>query len=371
MQDIIKDPFEEYIRQSDPDKRALGYAWYTAIGLQDVDGLKTSDYLRKTAEDNINGHITLADASRLIESYYEETSNDEPDDNKEADIVSTRIARMLAEDAFTFSVPQYISIHKRLFDGIYSHAGKIRDYNISKKEWVLDGDTVRYGNYSELEQLLEYDIRTEKEYTYKYDNISNLIKHLARFISRLWQIHAFGEGNTRTTAVFFIKYLRFVGFDVTNDIFARHSWYFRNALVRANYNNYPAGVSETTEYLELFLRNLLLNEDNELKNRYLHIRWNDVKQDIEETKQDIEPQKQDIEPSKQDIFIPDEIGNKTKQHILTLFYEYGYEKFFGRSEVMHLLGITASPASALIKKMVNAGIIYPIKGKGKGKYLFR
>jgi fido (protein-threonine AMPylation protein) len=365
MQDIIKDPFEEYIRQSDPDKRALGYAWYTAIGLQDVDGLKTSDYLRKTAEDNINGHITLADASRLIESYYEETSNDEPDDNKEADIVSMRIARMLAEDAFTFSVPQYISIHKRLFEGIYSHAGKIRDYNISKKEWVLDGDTVRYGNYSELEQLLEYDIRTEKEYTYKYDNISNLIKHLARFISRLWQIHAFGEGNTRTTAVFFIKYLRSVGFDVTNDIFARHSWYFRNALVRANYNNYPAGVSETTEYLELFLRNLLLNEDNELKNRYLHIRWNDVKQDIEETKQDIEPQKQDIEPLKQDIFIPDEIGNKTKQHILTIFYEYGYEKFFGRSEVMHLLGITASPASALIKKMVNAGIIYPIKGKGK------
>jgi Fic family protein len=141
--------------------------------------------------------------------------------------------------------------------------------------------------------------------------------------------------------------------------------------VRANYNNYPAGVSETTEYLELFLRNLLLNEDNELKNRYLHIRWNDVKQDIEETKQDIEPQKQDIEPLKQDIFIPDEIGNKTKQHILTIFYEYGYEKFFGRSEVMHLLGITASPASALIKKMVNAGIIYPIKGKGKGKYLFR
>lgn len=140
-----------------------------------------------------------------------------------------------------------------------------------------------------------------------------------------------------------IAYLRSVGFDVTNDIFARHSWYFRNALVRANYNNYPAGVSETTEYLELFLRNLLLNEDYELKNRYLHIRWNDVKQDIEET----------------------------KQHILSLFREYGYKKFFGRSEVMQLLGITASPASALIKRMVDSEIIYPIKGKGKGKYLFR
>lgn len=335
MQDITKDPFEEYIRHQDPDIRALGYAWYTAIGLQDVDGLKTSDYLRKTAEDNIKGAITLDDANRLIESYYEESSADICDDNKEADIVSARIARLLTEDAFTFSVPQYLSIHKRLFDGVYPYVGKIREYNISKKEWVLDGDTVRYANNAEIEFLLEYDIRTEREYSYKYDNITDLIRHLAKFISRLWQIHAFGEGNTRTTAVFFIKYLRTIGFDVTNDIFANHSWYFRNALVRANYNNYPAGISETTAYLELFLRNLLLNEDNELRNRYLHIRWNDIKQDIGVPKQDIGVQKQDIEVPKQDIdsprrslVLPDELSPKTRQHIYVLFQEYGYENFF-------------------------------------------
>ena len=378
MMDIKKDPFEEYIRHSDPDKKALGYAWYTAIGLQDVDGLKTSDYLRKTAEDNINGLITLDDANRLIESYYEQYPEKDDEDKREADIVSARISRMLADDAFTFSVPQYISIHKRLFDGIYSHAGKIRQYNISKKEWVLDGDTVRYGNYAEIEQLLEYDIRTEREYTYSFDSVSNMINHLAKFISRLWQIHAFGEGNTRTTAVFFIKYLRSMGFDVTNDIFARHAWYFRNALVRANYNNYPEGISETTEYLELFLRNLILNENNELRNRYIHIRWRDVKQDIKAAKQDIGEQKQDIEAAKQDIdgheqipHIPEELSKKTKQHIQDLFTEYGYEVFFGRTEVMRTLGITASPASALIRKMNDLGIIYPVKGKGKGKYFFR
>ena len=158
--------------------------------------------------------------------------------------------------------------------GVFSHAGKIRDYNISKHEWVLDGASVHYGNALELRELLEYDLRMEKEYEYSLDGIPEMIPHLAKFVSRLWQIHAFGEGNTRTTAVFFIKYLRSLGFDVTNDLFAKNSWYFRNALVRANYNDYTKDIRETTEYLEIFLRNLLLGETNELKNRYLHVSVN-------------------------------------------------------------------------------------------------
>ena len=180
-------------------------------------------------------------------------------------------------------VPQYTGIHRRLFEGLYSHAGKIRDYNISKKEWVLDGASVHYGNSLEIKEMLEYDLRQEKEYEYRMDNVSAIIPHLAKFVAGLWQIHAFGEGNTRTTAVFFIKYLRTMGFDVTNDIFAENAWYFRNSLVRANYNDLPKGIRETTKYLELFLRNLLLNESNELKNRYTHIRWETSKQVIEET----------------------------------------------------------------------------------------
>ena len=364
MDDIKNDPFEEYIKQTEPSKRELGYAWYTAIGLQAVDGLETSAYLKKTAKENIDGKITISEAGKLIESYYEETAGRSEDRTKEADIVSARIAAILSENAFTFSVPQYIGIHKRLFEGVLSHAGKIRDYNISKKEWVLDGASVHYGNALELREMLEYDFRTEKEFEYSSDSISSIIPHLAKFVARLWQIHAFGEGNTRTTAVFFIKYLRSLGFDVTNDIFAENAWYFRNSLIRANYNDLSKGIRETTEYLELFLRNLLLGETNNLKNRYTHIRWVDQKQDIGDSKQD-------IGDSKQDIDIPDSVTNKTKQHIQLLFKEFGYERFFGRTEVMNILQITASPASTLIKKMLETDIIYPMKGKGKGKYLFR
>lgn len=371
MDDIKKDPFEEYIKQTEPSKRELGYAWYTAIGLQAVDGLETSDYLKKTAKENINGKITIDEAKMLIESYYEESTEKNIDRTKEADIVSSRIVGILSEHAFTFSVPQYIGIHKRLFEDVFSHAGKIRDYNISKKEWVLDGASVHYGNALELREMLEYDIREEKEYEYTLTSISAVIPHLAKFVSRLWQIHAFGEGNTRTTAVFLIKYLRTMGFDVTNDIFAENAWYFRNSLVRANYNDFSRGIRETTEFLELFLKNLLLGETNELKNRYIHIRWHEQKQDIHEQKQDIHDEKQDIEDKKPYIEITEEVSNKTKQHIQNLFKRYGYDKFFGRTEVMQILSITASPASVLIKKMLDMKIIYPIKGKGKGKYLFR
>ena len=165
--------------------------------------------------------------------------------------------------------------------------------------------------------------------------------------------------------------MRSLGFDVTNDLFAKNSWYFRNALVRANYNDYTKDIRETTEYLEMFLRNLLLGETNELKNRYLHVRWKTIKQDIEDKKQVIRTLKQDIGGEKQDIHTPDGLSNKTKQHIDNLFAEFGYERFFGRTEVMDVLGITASPASALIKKLLDLELVCPMKGKGKGKYLFK
>ena len=268
-----KDPFKEYLKESEPNKSYKGYAWSTAIGLQAVDGLKPSKYLIDTAIQNIEGKITIEEAQSLIDSYYEEKPRDASEDERteEADKVSLRIAEILSETAFTFSPNEYISIHRKLFQDIYKHAGKIRDYNITKKEWVLDGETVIYGSASELKATLEYDFSVEKEFSYKGLSMDEIIHHLSVFVSRLWQIHIFSEGNTRTTAVFFIKYLRTLGFDATNDIFAENAWYFRNALVRANYTNLPNGIHETTEYLEVFLRNLLLNENNELQNRKLHI----------------------------------------------------------------------------------------------------
>ncbi len=267
-----KDPFEEYIKESEPDSVYKSYVWNTAIGLQAVDGLQTSKYLIDTAAQNIEGKITTKEARNLVDSYYEEKSEHSDDRcTEEADKVSSRIAEILSETAFTFSPNEYISIHRKLFQGIYEHAGKIRDYNITKKEWVLDGASVIYGSASELKATLEYDLLQEKNFSYKGFLIDEVIRHLALFVSSLWQIHIFGEGNTRTTAVFFIKYLRTLGFSVNNNAFALHSWYFRNALVRANYTNIQIGIHETTEYLENFLRNLLLDEKIELNNRDLHI----------------------------------------------------------------------------------------------------
>lgn len=369
-----QDPFKEYIRESEPNKREKGYAWQTAIGLQAVDGLKTSKYLIDTAIRNIEGDISIDEANSLLNSYYEENPKQDPGDRtEEADKVSVRIVKVLSETGFSFTPNEYISIHKKLFTGIYRHAGKIRDYNITKKEWVLDGETVLYGNASELRDTLEYDFSEERTFSYKGLSINEIIHHLAVFVSRLWQIHIFEEGNTRTTAVFFIKYLRTLGFDATNDIFAENAWYFRNALVRANYNNFKIGIHETTEYLELFLRNLLLNEENELYNRVMHISGKFVfppKANDESIKADIEMQKANDWSIKTNIrkqfekMIPG-LSDKTVDHILRIYEAYGTAEAFGRKDIMLLTGLKATRASEVIKLLISAEIIEAVKGHGK------
>ena len=265
-----KDPFEEYIRQGEASQYEKAQAWKTAIGLQAVDGLTPSAYLVDLAKKNIEGQMSLQVLHTLLENYYESYPNQE-DRTAEADIVSLRMSELLLEKAFSFTPNEYLSIHRQLFTDIYAHAGSIRDYNITKKEWILDGDTVTYGSVSELGATLLYDIEQEKNFSYANLDMSETIRHLATFVARLWQIHVFGEGNTRTTAVFFIKYLHTLGFTATNDMFANHAWYFRNSLVRANYQNLKLGVYRTTEYLERFLQNLLLDENHVLSNRSMHI----------------------------------------------------------------------------------------------------
>ena len=369
-----QDPFKEYIRESEPNKREKGYAWQTAIGLQAVDGLKTSKYLIDTAIRNIEGDISIDEANSLLNSYYEENPKQDPGDRtEEADKVSVRIVKVLSETGFSFTPNEYISIHKKLFTGIYRHAGKLRDYNITKKEWVLDGATVMYGSASELRATLEYDFSQEKAFSYKGLSINEIIHHLAVFVSRLWQIHIFEEGNTRTTAVFFIKYLRTMGFDAANDIFAENVRYFRNALVRANYNNFKIGIHETTEYLELFLQNLLLDEENELYNRVMHISGKFVfppKANDESIKADIEMQKANDWSIKTNIrkqfekMIPG-LSDKTVDHILRIYEAYGTAEAFGRKDIMLLTGLKATRASEVIKLLISAEIIEAVKGHGK------
>lgn len=264
---------EEYIKQGEPGKAEKSEAWQTAIGLQAVDGLNTSDYLLDTAKEHIEGKITIDEAQKRIHSYYEQHSvrTETENETKEADIVSARIAKLLGERAFQFSPAEWLSIHRRLFEGVFGHAGQVRQYNITKKEWVLNGDTVIYADWNSIKETLDYDFSTEKQFSYEGLSVDAAVKHLAKFASDIWQIHPFSEGNTRATAVFMIKYMKTFGFSVNNDAFEKNSWYFRNALVRANYNNLQKGVHSTTKFLEMFFSNLLLDTHYELKNRYMHI----------------------------------------------------------------------------------------------------
>ena len=270
---------DEYIRQGEPHQRERSEAWKVAIGLQQVDRLQTSDYLLDTAKRHIEGDISIGEAKELIDSYYKSVSGRkeiENDRTEEADKVAVRITELIEEKAFSFTPAQLISIHRRLFEGIYKLAGRIRDYNITKQEWVLGGKTVYYASYDTISETLDYDMGQERQFDYSNMNIDEAIRHLTRFCANLWQIHAFCEGNTRTTAVFMIKYLRALGFNVVNDVFAENSWYFRNALVRANYSDLTQGITETTIYLERFFRSMLLGEEHDLRNRIMHVDWGKV-----------------------------------------------------------------------------------------------
>ena len=265
--------FDTYIRQGEPSQREKAGYWQAAIGLQAVDGLKVSSYLQNTACRHIEGDITIDEACELVNQYYiTKTAHDANDEDKEeADRVSANIVKVLSSPTFDFSTGGYQSVHRRVFEGVMKHAGELRKYDITKKEWVLEGDTVLYLNWEDLRRAIDYDLEQERAYSYKGKSQDEMISHLTKFVSGLWQIHAFGEGNTRTTAVFTIQYLRSLGFNVNNDLFAKHSWYFRNALVRANYHNIAKGIDYTPIYLERFFRNLLLGEQWDLRNRYLHI----------------------------------------------------------------------------------------------------
>ena len=277
---MLHEDFEEYIRQGEPARTERSKAWQMAIGLQRVDGLDTSPYLNETAKLHIEGEITINEAKKRIDSYYQSRTvrkEDAEGRTEEADKVSTRIAELLGEQTFTLAPTELVRIHRHLFMGIYKHAGQIRDYNITKKEWVLEGETVLYASASSIGDTLEYDIEQERKFSYENLSVDEAVDHISEFISNVWQIHPFGEGNTRTIAVFLIKYLRQFGFNVNNRTFSLHSWFFRNALVRANYNDLRKGITATREPIRRFLKHLLLKEETDLRNRTLHVAWKEEK----------------------------------------------------------------------------------------------
>ena len=332
--DIINDfaSFDEYLRQGEPSQKESAENWKTAIGLQAVDGLQPSAYLIDVAKRNIEGEITLDETRKLIDSYYQSKTVRTPkdDEEEEADKVSANIAKILASKTFAFNTNGYVSLHRRIFEGVFKHAGEIRQYDISKKEWVLEGDSVNYLNWEDLRRALDWDIEQEKNFSYKGLTDDEKIEHIAKFISGIWQIHAFREGNTRTTAIFTIQYLRSLGYEVNNEMFAKHSWYFRNALVRANYRNINKDIEYSPIYLVRFFRNLLLKDSWVLKNRYLHIRPTD---DWKEQPRIGTPQV----PRKLSSSTP-QVPHKFSQHVETLILSFN-DEYMTSAEIMGAIGL--------------------------------
>lgn len=324
--------FDEYLRQGEPSQKESAENWKTAIGLQAVDGLQPSAYLIDVAKRNIEGEITLDETRKLIDSYYQSKTVRTPkdEDEEEADKVSANIAKILASKTFAFNTNGYVSLHRRIFEGVFKHAGEIRQYDISKKEWVLEGDSVNYLNWEDLRRALDWDIEQEKNFSYKGLTDDEKIEHIAKFISGIWQIHAFREGNTRTTAIFTIQYLRSLGYEVNNEIFAKHSWYFRNALVRANYRNIQKGIDYSPIYLVRFFRNLLLKDGWVLKNRYLHIRPTD---EWKEQPRIGTPQV----PRKLSSSTP-QVPHKFSQHVETLILSFN-DEYMTSAEIMGAIGL--------------------------------
>lgn len=356
---------DEYIRQGEPQEQERGRAWQTAIGLQEVDGLKTSPYLLETARKHIEGDITISEAKQLIDSYYKSQAGRkevEGERTEEADKVSARITELLQEQTFNFSPAQLTSIHRRLFEGIYKFAGRIRDYNITKQEWVLRGETVYYASADTISETLDYDMGQERNYSYDGKSIDEAISHLTRFCANLWQIHAFGEGNTRSTAVFMIKYLKTLGFKVTNDLFATNSWYFRNALVRANYSNLQEGITETTVFLERFFRNMLLGETTPLRNREMHLDW---KPEVGSKSANIasESAKEPVQSANFAQGLPPKCKNCTLEEIAVLRViqqdPSAQQKFVAKE-----IGKSERTVKTITARLTELGIIKRSKGKG-------
>lgn len=346
---------EEYIKQGEPRRIEKSEAWQTAIGLQAVDGLKTSAYLLDTAKEHIEGKISIDEVKKRIQSYYEQREDrlSVESDTKEADMVSARITELLGEKTFQFSPAGWFAIHRRLFEGVFKHAGQMRTYNITKKEWVLKGDTVTYAAWDSIRETLDYDFGAEKEFSYEGLSVEASVRHLAKFASDIWQIHPFCEGNTRATAVFMIKYMKTFGFRVNNDAFKQNSWYFRNALVRANYNNLRNGVHTTTKFLEMFFSNLILDTDYELKNRYMHIDYTEGSQSQSINPKVPKSQFDTLECTLEELAVLEQVANNPE---------------IKQKELSEMTGKSVATVKRIMKSLQDKGYIRRENGKRYGKW---
>ena len=274
FEEMLDSSINEYQEEYKSKNYIKKTQWDMAIGLQEVDNLKPSQYLKKLSVENINDNLSIEEVESYLKEYYVEKKkqNNINHNELECDFVSMRIVELLKENNFELSVNYLKYIHKYLFQDVYEFAGEFRKIDFSKNEKILNNDSVAYGDCKTLTESLEYDISLEKDKNYKDISIVEVIKNIADFSSNIWQVHPFREGNTRTTAVFIEKYLISLGYNVDNSLFKDKSVYFRNALVRSNYFNNYLNIKEDKSYLIKFYENLLLGKNNNLRSEDLIVK---------------------------------------------------------------------------------------------------
>lgn len=233
-------------------------AWKTAIGLQAVDGPDVSKRLIDIAKKHIEGKISLREILKRILNIREQHNNPDRSDPVTADLITARCVEILLDPTFLFSSIELLTMHRRLFHGIYPDAGCLRTCNLFQMEPFLKGDSVTYPPYERIIDLLRYDLQTEKDFYYDDAGFREVVLHYAQFVANLWQIHPFREGNTMTVSLFILKHIRSFGMELRRNVFAEDSMTFRNALLLANYSNTEKNIHPDLNCLVRFLSNLLV-----------------------------------------------------------------------------------------------------------------
>lgn len=246
-----------------PEEKQL--YWNIGTGLQAVDNLNPSAYLRELIAKNVKGEIDLDAVDAALQEYHQSTECKDSQE-KEADFVSTRITRYLQEFEFTLHPLALKQIHGYLFEGFPEvDPGEYRTENFSKAEAILNGFSVRYEDYKNVSNFLDYDIQKERKKSYCGKTKEEMAEDISSFISGIWQIHPFREGNTKTVAVFAIMYLKSLGFQIENQPFETNCKYFRDALVRANFSDVKNNIARDSVPLRHFFENVMYDENYNLK----------------------------------------------------------------------------------------------------------
>lgn len=260
----MDETYEKVTKQYQDYSKSKEY-WDVAKGLQAVDNLKTSEYLDVLIDENLSGKKTYEQVEADIKNYYHNNSL-ESSRESEADLSATRISKLLNIPDFRLTKDELRYTHRFIFEGVFpenlkDYVGIFRNKDIRKNEDILNGKSVIYTSHERISDYLDNDLNEEKE-RIKNEKIND-IKHLSRFISNIWNIHPFFEGNTRAIAAFILRYLRKNGININNDLFKENSKYFRNALVLSSDNETRQVVDYS--YLESFLTKLIVDKSHQLK----------------------------------------------------------------------------------------------------------